>query len=143
MLKNVIKTRSTYTEKCRFMGKELRFCSRRLSELSWSQSSPVLSPPSLAEGLNPQSSIFSVFQSSSVSVLFSPSQSFSVLKHIYELLQVVSGIKLITNVLIMFLAIPVTLYTVNLHLGNYSFYQRQIFTFIFEICSLVCSSSTC
>ena len=41
----------------------------------------------------------------------------------------------------MFLAIPVTIYTVNLHLGNYSFYQRQIFTLIFEICSLVCSSS--
>ena len=43
--------------------------------LSWAQYSPlspVLSPPSPAEGLNPQSSIFSVYQSFSVSVLFSP-----------------------------------------------------------------------
>ena len=64
-------------------------------ELSWPQSSPVLSPPSPAEGLNPQSSIFSVFQSFSVSVLFSPSQSFSVL---VQLMQIVSGLKLITNV---------------------------------------------
>ena len=44
--------------------------------------------------------------------------------------------------LAMFLATPVTMYTVNLPFGNYFLYQRQIVTFIFEISSLVCSSST-
>ena len=79
--------------------------------LSWPQSSPVLSPPSPAEGLNPQSSIFSVFQSFSVSVLFSPSQSFSVLIHIFWLL------KLITDVFgNVFDNTSHTTYTVNLHL---------------------------
>ena len=108
-------------------------------KLSWAQSSPVLSPPSPTEGLNPRSSIFSVFQSFSVSVLFSPSQSFSVLIHIFELKASRFGLGLIWSFLMylaIFVGIPVTIYTYNGHFGNYSFYQRQIFTFIFDICFL-------